>query len=198
MEASLAKDADGSAVTPRRGNTVRQKLLTRILIVDSDELSVALIRASLETQHYLAFAALDCNQALKLAANESFDLVICDCEMRADTGVYFQMLAHSIPKNMDVPFLYTSSSQKPDVISRRRGDRNVFFIRKPFDHESFLELVEYAMLMPNLIRSHIEKMHLQQGLKRPHSASNAGEIFPQVSVPSFDSSTFDSSTIASL
>ncbi|QEG21926.1 response regulator [Mariniblastus fucicola] len=169
---------------------MRQTLITRILIVDADELSLALIRASLETQDYLALSAFDCGKALDYAASESLDLVICDCDMLTDTGVHVQALIHSIPRNADVPFLFTSSSQKPDVISRRRDDRNVFFIRKPFEHEAFLELVEYAMWMPNLIRSHIEKMHLQQGLKRPHvaalaekSVSGGGVPFPSVSVP---------------
>jgi len=165
--------------------TVRQKISTRILIVDSDELSLALIRASLETQDYLAFSAIECDQALSVAAKEPLDLVICDCDMRADTGVDVQTLIHSVPKNSGVPFLFTSASQKPDVISRRRNDRNVFFVRKPFEHEAFVELVEFAMWMPNLIRSHIERMHVQQGLQRPHAVPDAGNVFPNVSMPAF-------------
>lgn len=168
--------------------TVRQKTKTQILIVDSDELSLALIRASLEAVAIEAFSAFDCDQALDVAARESLDLVICDCEMRANTGVDVQTLIHSVPKNSDVPFLFTSCSQQPDVISRRCNDRNVFFIRKPFEHEAFVEFVEYAMWMPNLIRSHIEKMHQQQGLKRPHSAQEAKAVFPTVSIPAFDAS----------
>lgn len=163
---------------------MRQKISTRILIVDADELSLALIRASLETQDYVVFSALNCDQGLNVAAGESLDLVICDCDMRAGTGVNVETLIHSVPENFDVPFLFTSSSQKPDVISRRRNDRNVFFIRKPFDHEAFLELVEYAMWMPNLIRSHIERIHHQQGLQRPHVAGS-NEIMPDLTVPAF-------------
>lgn len=165
--------------------TVRQKPTIRILIVDPDELSLALIRASLETQDYLAHSAFDCDQALTVAAKEPLDLVICDSDLRADTGVDVQTLIHRVPANSDVPFLFTSCSQKPDVISRRCNDRNVFFVRKPFEHEAFLELVEFAMWMPNSIRSHIEKMHLQQGLKRPHSVTEGGKLFPQVSMSVF-------------
>jgi len=167
--------------------TVRQKRTTRILIVDSDELSLALIRASLETQDYLAYSAFDCDQALAVAAKEPLDLVICDSDMRPDTGVDVQTLIRSVPKNSAVPFMFTSCSQKPDVISRRCDDRNVFFVRKPFEHEAFVELVQYAMWMPNLIRSHIEKMHIRQGLKRPHSAGETGKVFPQVSLSVFGS-----------
>lgn len=188
MEVGFAKDADGLAVIPQGGKTVRQKFLTRILIIDSDELSVALIRASLETQDYLVFSAFDSEQALNIAAVESLDLVICDSDLHTSTGANVPTLINRIPKNSDVPFLFTSSSQKPDVISRRLEDRNVFFIRKPFEHEAFLELVEYAMWMPNLIRSHIEKIHSQQGLGKPHSAElhspqSSSGIFPHVSIP---------------
>lgn len=161
---------------------MRQKILTRILIVDSDELSLALIRASLETQDYVVFSAFDCDQALNIAAQESLDLVICDSNVRAGTGVDVPALVNRVPKNSDVPFLFTSSSQIPDVISRRQDDRNVFFVRKPFEHEAFVELVEYAMWMPNLIRSHIEKIHQQQGLRKPHTAPVADKVFPAVSI----------------
>jgi CheY-like chemotaxis protein len=164
---------------------VRQKISTRILIVDADELSLALIRASLETQGIVAFSALDSNEALDYAASEPLDLVICDCDMRAETGVDVETLVHSVPGNCDVPFLFTSASQKPDVISRRRDDRNVFFIRKPFDHDAFLELVEFAMWMPNLIRSHIDRIHQQQGLQRPHVATASKGIMPGVALPAF-------------
>lgn len=162
--------------------TVRQKSKTRILIVDPDELSLALIRSSLETQDYLAYYAFDCDKALSIAAKEPLDLVICDSELRTDTGVDVQTLIHRVPMNSNVPFLFTSCSQKPDVISRRCDDRNVFFVRKPFEHEALLELVEFAMWMPNSIRSHIEKMHHQQGLKRPHTVPGPGILLPQVSM----------------
>lgn len=181
MEASFAEVADGLAVTPKEA-TVRQKNKIRILIVDEDELSLALIRASLETRDYRVDSAFTCDQALSVAAKEQLDLVICDFDVRADTGVHVQTLIQRVPKNVGVPFLFTSASQIPDVISRRRNDRNVFHIRKPFEHEAFLELVEFAMWMPNLIRSHIEKMHQQQGLHRPHALTDSGNIMPAVSM----------------
>ncbi len=145
------------------------KFDTRILVADSDELSLALIKTSLETQDIAVASALDCDTALRHAVNGQFNLVISDCEMQTSTGVPLEMLIHSIPEQSDLPFLFTSARQKPDVISRRRNDRNVFFIRKPFDHEAFLELVEFAMWMPHLIRSHIERVHEKQGLSQPHA-----------------------------
>jgi len=171
--------------------TVRQKNTTRILIIDGDELSLALIRASLETRDFLVHSALTCDEGLDVAAKEPLDLVICDSDVRANTGVHVQSLIQRVPDNADVPFLFTSASQIPDVISRRWNDRNVFFIRKPFEHEAFLELVEYAMWMPNLIRSHIEKMHREQGLNRPHALPDTSKllqaetrkIMPAVSIP---------------
>lgn len=165
--------------------TVRQKKLNQILIVDSDELSLALIRASLETVNYRTHAALNSDQALAVAARESLDLVICDCDMRASTGVDVQTLVHGVPENSDVPFLFTSCRQKPDVISRRHKDRNVFFVRKPFEHEAFLELVAFAMWAPGRIQTHIEKIHEQQGIKRPHSAPETKPVLPAVTMPAF-------------
>ena len=164
---------------------MRQANTNRILIVDEDELSLALIRASLETQKFEVTSAFNCRQALNHAAGQSFDLVICDFEMRTETGVSLQVLIQSVPHNARTPFLFTSSTQIPDVISRRVGERNVFFVRKPFEHEAFLELVEYAMWMPRIIRSHIESMHRKKGLKPPHTIPEPAAVFPPVSIAPF-------------
>lgn len=166
-------------------------LETHVLVVDADELSIALIKSSLETQHFVVTTALDCDVALRHASKNEFSLVICDCDMRAGTGVRIEPLIQSIPGRHDVPFLFTSAHQKPDVISRRRNDRNVFFVRKPFDHEAFLKLVEYAMWMPHLIRSHIQRVHEKQGLSQLSKPS----LKPAASAPAI---AFPTSFVASV
>lgn len=168
MDSAWSKEADGLAVTPQRGReTVRQNYATKILIVEQDELSLAEIQASLESRRIATFSARDSQHALDIAADHSLDLVICDADTKAETGVPLQTLIQSVPRNTNVPFLFTSVSQTSDVISRKVGDRNVFFIRKPCEHESLVTLVEFAMWTPQLIRTHIRSTHMRQGLSPP-------------------------------
>lgn len=157
----------------------------RILIVDEDELSLALIKSSLELHDFHVELCLDCESALEASAKECFSLVICDRSMRLNTGAEVESLIHSIPQNREVPFLFTSSCQQPDVISRRQNDKNIFIVRKPFEHEAFVNLVQFAMWRPHLIRSHIERVHLQQGLKDPYVSQEPVDPAPTLQMPAF-------------
>ena len=161
----------------------------QILVVDKDDGALGEIRESLQHLGCEIIAATHSQQALDVAAREVLSLVICDRLMRTDTGVRLSSLIHSVPQNTKVPFLFTSPVQIPDVISRRIGDRNVFFIRKSFEHEAFAMLVEFAMLTPKLIRHHIQSSHAQQGLIAPASKLHADNSFPIVGMPHLNSSS---------
>jgi len=177
---------DWRSLTQRGRATVRQNNTTKILVVDQDESSLAEIQASLETRQITAFCALNPQQALDVAAEHSLDLVICDFQARTETGIHLRTLIQSVPRNTNFPFLFTSASQKSDVISRKLGDRNVFFIRKPCERESLLTLVEFAMWTPQLIRTHIRSTHMRQGLNPPHATSQPAR-FPAGSTSAFAS-----------
>ncbi len=160
-----------------------------ILVVDRDPIATANIETLLRTKDHCVEVTHDCNAAIKAVTRDSFDLVIADVRLAADTGVSLANLIHAVPEASDIPFLYTSQCQGADVISRPGRNRNEFVIRKPFDHAAFLELVEYAMWMPHLIRSHILRIHQQQGLGQPHietaitgkSQTSTESVFPEVS-----------------
>lgn len=149
-----------------------------ILVVDPDPVAAASIETLLKSKEHCVAIADGYTSAIKAVTREPFDLVITDESIIADTGVRLADLIHAIPDAADIPFLFTSQTQVPDVISRPNRDRNEFVIRKPFDHEAFLELVEYAMWMPHLIRSHILRMHQQQGLAQPHIEARTGQNAP--------------------
>ena len=157
-----------------------------ILVVDRDPVAAASIATLLRSKEYGVEVVDGCTAAIKAVTREPFDLVITEETLCADTGVRLADLIHATPDSADIPFLFTSDSQIPDVISRPNRARNEFIIRKPFDHSAFLELVEYAMWMPHLIRSHILRIHQQQGLAQPHidahsrSESSTAPLLPQV------------------
>ena len=127
------------------------RTIPQILIVDSDNATLSEIQQSLQRLGCAMFATTHSQQALDVAAREVLSLVICDRLIQADTGVRLTSLIRSVPQNTDVPFLFTSPLQIPDVISRRVDDRNSFFVRKSFEHEAFATLVEIAMLKPQSI-----------------------------------------------
>jgi len=198
MGLDLAQPNNGLADKANLGKAVDQfKSLIQpaILVVDRDAVATANISALLHTKDHCVEVAHDCTAAIKAVTRDAYDLVIADQSLAADTGVSLADLIHAIPEAADIPFLFTSDNQGPDVISRPNRNRNEFIIRKPFDHEAFLELVEYAMWMPHLIRSHILRIHQQQGLSQPHidavitgKSQSPASPFPDVGIGAISTS----------
>ena len=58
-----------------------------------------------------------------------------------------------MPGNEDVPVLYVSNSQAPDIIRRSHDAGGAYYLRKPFDPEVLIELVGKALWMPHLVQS---------------------------------------------
>ena len=54
----------------------------------------------------------------------------------------------------DVPAMFLSRTQVPDIIRRSREAGGTYFLRKPFDPQVLLELVDKALWMPRLVAGH--------------------------------------------
>jgi len=131
-----------------------------ILLIDSDPLSMTGIAASLYARQYEVHCAGDCAAAMKAAETLDLDLIICDTNLRGEDGVALVGRLHQIPDRADVPVMYLSSAQLPDVILRTHRHGSSYHLRKPFDSNLLLDLVEKALWMPHLVKSHINRPHI--------------------------------------
>ncbi len=61
----------------------------------------------------------------------------------------------------DVPLMFISSSQRPDIIRRTHEAGGAYYLRKPFDPEVLIELVNKALWMPHLVKTRIENNDLR-------------------------------------
>ncbi len=124
-----------------------------ILIVDSDPLTLTATSAALYMVGYECHGAADSEAALKAARRLSLDLVICDVHVQGESGL---MLCGEIKRQdgmADVPIMFVSANQLPDIIRRAYDTGGAYFLRKPFDPRVMLELVEKALWMPHLVES---------------------------------------------
>jgi len=131
-----------------------------ILVIDSDPLSMTGIAASLYARQYEVHCAGDCAAAMKAAESLALDLIICDTNLRGEDGVSLVDRIHQLPDRADVPVMYLSSAQLPDVILRPHRHGSSYHLRKPFDSNLLLDLVEKALWMPHLVKSHINRPHI--------------------------------------
>ncbi len=66
---------------------MRSRRTAKILIIDDDEDIVAVIRAFLEPTGHEVVTAYDADQALMIAAAQTFDLILCDVGMPRRNGL---------------------------------------------------------------------------------------------------------------
>jgi CheY-like chemotaxis protein len=51
----------------------------------------------------------------------------------------------------DVPVMFLSGAQIPDIIRRSHAAGGTYYLRKPFDPHVLVELVDKAMWIPHLV-----------------------------------------------
>jgi DNA-binding response OmpR family regulator len=144
-----------------------------ILIVDSDPVLLTGTAAVLHTAGYECHCARDMQAALKAARTLSLDLIICDVLLGSESGLDLCRHVRKVPGCVDVPVMFVSSQQLPDIIRRSYEAGGAYYLRKPYDPEVLIELVSKALWMPHLVRSKL----------RSQSATRFDLASPPISAP---------------
>ena len=135
-----------------------------ILVVDSNGESLFSVAAVLIAQGYLVQTASTAGQAIRLAQHVSLDLLVTDTKLSDASGIE---LIHEIRRSADhedLPVMFVSANQTPDVIRRSHETGAAFHLKKPLDPTVLCELVDKALWMPHLVKSHVD----QKTIKEPH------------------------------
>jgi CheY-like chemotaxis protein len=103
------------------------------------------------TAGYQRHCARDTQVALKAARTLPLDLIICDVLLGSESGLDLCRHIHKQPGCTDVPVMFVSSQQLPDIIRRTYEAGAAYYLRKPFDPEVLIELVSKALWMPHLV-----------------------------------------------
>jgi CheY-like chemotaxis protein len=129
---------------------------TTLLLVDDeqsvlDELTKVLSAAGYECQGCTSPEA-----ALDLVRAGVPDLIISDINLAGHSGLE---MCERIREEMaidDIPVMFLSGAQIPDIIRRSHAAGGTYYLRKPFDPEVLVELVHKALFMPHLVAAHAE------------------------------------------
>jgi CheY-like chemotaxis protein len=122
-----------------------------ILVVDSDPILLMGTAAVLHSVGYECHCARDSQVALKAARTLPLDLIICDVGLGSESGIELCKSIRQLPGCIDVPLMFTSSQQLPDIVRRSHEAGAAYYLRKPFDPEVLIELVSKALWMPHLV-----------------------------------------------
>src|ERR1051326_925647 len=104
-----------------------------ILIVDEDALSLSSATSSLDAVGHIIYQARDRMTALRIARAEALDLVICDVNLGGDSGLDLSREIRQLPGMQDVPVMFISRTQLPDIVRRSHEAGAAYYLRKPLD-----------------------------------------------------------------
>ena len=125
-----------------------------ILVIDNQQQSADITRLILSSKPYQVHATSDASDALTFAADNDLDLVICDISAANQQGLELAATIRELPDKSDVPLMFTSGSQLTNVSRRKHEFGDAFHLRKPFEPQVLLEIVDCALWMPALVQTH--------------------------------------------
>jgi DNA-binding response OmpR family regulator len=138
-----------------------------ILLIDDDPLTLTSLAAVLDVAGYDCHCVRTPEAAVKAAMNLPLDLILCDVNLAGESGLDLCRELRDLPGLEDVPAMFMSSAQMPDIVRRSHEAGGAYYLRKPFDPEVLLELVGKALWMPHLVQSKVAQLRAVH----QHSAS---------------------------
>jgi DNA-binding response OmpR family regulator len=113
-----------------------------ILAIDDEVEILARIAAILEAAGHACLCAADVRTAHETAARTRPDLIIANVNIEGHSGIALCQQIKDEASLPDVPAMYLSASQVPDVIRRASAIGGAYYLRKPFDERVLLQLVD--------------------------------------------------------
>jgi DNA-binding response OmpR family regulator len=129
-----------------------------ILVIDADPLTLTGTAATLDSAGYDCHCAGDANAARKAARALNLDLITCDVSIDGERGLDLCQELRMESHNSDVPLLFVSGHQAPDIIRRAHDAGGAYYLRKPFDPNVLIELVGTALWMPHLVQTRMQRI----------------------------------------
>jgi CheY-like chemotaxis protein len=125
-----------------------------VLVIDDDPDVVAGLAKVLSAAGYVSHCCRDAEGAIECVRQTTPDLIISDINLAGQSGLHLCERIKREEGLIDVPFMFLSGAQIPDIIRRSHEAGGTYYLRKPFDPQVLLELVDKALWMPQLAASH--------------------------------------------
>jgi CheY-like chemotaxis protein len=121
----------------------------RVLAIDDHPEVLSEVARILHRLGYECLRASGLAEAAAQLDHHAPDLVIADVSLaRHGIQAFCDELRRSCELEVDVPVMFLSSMQSPDIIRRADAGGGTYYLRKPFDAPVFVELVERTRRTP--------------------------------------------------
>lgn len=126
-----------------------------ILLIDEDPLALASATTALDAAGHMVYQASERAAALRIARTAALDLVICDINCGSEGGLELTREMRRLPGMQDVPVMFISRTQLPDIVRRSHDAGAAYFLRKPIDPDVLIDLVGKALWLPHLVQNRL-------------------------------------------
>ena len=122
-----------------------------ILVIDDEPEVLGEVAAVLSGAGYACHCCGTAEAALQAARSTTPDLIISDINLDGQSGLELCEEIKRADALSDVPVMFLSGAKVPDIIRRSHAVGGTYYLRKPFDPDVLMELVDKALWMPHLV-----------------------------------------------
>jgi DNA-binding response OmpR family regulator len=116
-----------------------------ILVVDDDPDQLETLSLRLRNQGFLTHSAQTGVAALELADSHRPDLILLDLGLPDMNGLDVCAALADGDTTCSVPIIIVSATDSADAVRSSRAAGSTFFVRKPYDPNALLTLIERAL-----------------------------------------------------
>jgi two-component system CheB/CheR fusion protein len=114
----------------------------KVLVVDDSEDTTEMVRHLLEMGGAKVTAVTSGFQALQVARENQFDVVLSDISMPGMDGFEFLSRLHALPGHHDLPAIALTGFGRPEDVQRAHGQGFYAHLTKPFDIQALAGLLQ--------------------------------------------------------
>ena len=118
----------------------------KILVIDDEEILTATFVKLLEVAKYNVLVASRGEDAVIMAEEDSFDLIICDIRMPGQDGVKTIREIKNLRGRKDIPVIFITGYADEDLEKEANKLSPIAYIYKPFDAFKLLDLIKRTVL----------------------------------------------------
>ena len=138
----------GSTLAQLEPATDQAERQRTILVVDDDPSQVEVLTIRLKAQGFSTLAANTGKQALSLAIEKRPSLIVLDLQLPDLDGLEICGQLSDDPATCTIPVIILSGMERPDILRRSRAAGCQYYVRKPYDPNALLLLIENALNEP--------------------------------------------------
>ncbi len=116
-----------------------------VLIVDDDEVTTDVLSRRLNRQGFETAIADNGQSARALVRSEKPSVILLDLRLPDVDGFELCQELVDDEKTCDIPIIIVSGLEQPDVLRRSRAAGCHYYLRKPYDPNALLTLIQQAI-----------------------------------------------------